>query len=105
MNDTVRFLNHLSNIMEAGASELIGSAWLDLEDLVAFLAESDLRESAFWDGIYCDLREALKQLRDREEQDNPRRAFAKLSSISRRLWKEAGIEPLYSSRVGAGITV
>jgi hypothetical protein len=51
MGDAVRVLNHLSNIMEAGATGLTGTAWLDLEDLVAFLAESDLRKTAFWDGI------------------------------------------------------
>ena len=97
MNDTLRFLNHLSNIMEAGASNLSATARFDLEHLVKFLAVSDLRESAFWDGIYHDLRHALDQLRDHRDQDSVRKAFAELSSVSRRVWNETGLEPLYSS--------
>lgn len=97
MNDTLRFLNHLSNIMEAGASHLFATARYDLEDLVRFLADSDLRESEFWDRIYIDLQKVLNQLRKRPDQDGLRKAFIELSSISRRIWEETGLEPLYNN--------
>ena len=95
MSDTLRVLRHLSSVMDAGAIGATGGARSELFDLVEFLEQSEIRESVFWEGIYRDLNEALDDLSDRGRDESIRRAFSKLSSVSRRLWKKSGVEPLY----------
>ena len=95
MNDTVRVLRHLSSVMDAGAIGATGGARSELFDLVEFLEQSKIRESALWEGIHRDLKEALDDLSDRGRDESTRRAFSKLSHISRQLWRESGVEPLY----------
>ena len=45
-------------------------------------------------GIHRDLKEALDDLSDRGRDESIRRAFSKLSRISRQLWRESDVEPL-----------
>ena len=95
MSDTLRVLRHLSSVMDAGAIDATGGARSELFDLVAFLEQSEIRESVFWEGICRDLKDALDDLSDRGRDETIRRAFSKLSRISRQLWRESNVEPLY----------
>jgi hypothetical protein len=95
MGDTMRVLNHRSNVIEAGGHRFARERQVRAARLLEFLGESALRESVFWYAIYRDSIEALNYLSDRGRDESIRRAFSKSSSVSRRLWKGPGIEPLY----------
>jgi len=95
MSETLRVLRHLSSVMDAAAIDATAGARSELFDLVEFLEQNKIRKSVFWEGIYRDLKEALDDLSDRGREESIRRAFSKLSRISRQLWRESGVEPLY----------
>ncbi len=72
-----------------------GSARSALFDWVELLEQSEIRESAFWEGICRDLKESLGNFSYHGRDASIRRAFSKLSRMSRQLWKESGVELLH----------
>jgi len=81
--------------MDAG--DINGTGWYEVRTVWAgrFVEQSETRDFAFWEDICRDLKEAQDDLSRRGHDESIRRAFSKLSHISRELWRKSGVEPLY----------